>query len=153
MFATRLANIRERIAELISEASDLKFMYEGAQKQFPGILKWVDKDVKGYLDTQSMANCTAFMDKSFESLRKFSNAFNVSPFVPVVVGMAITHHSLLTSLWVNVSHIPLKIFLSPLTSDTTVALGQMVVLSYVAQQGIAVWQRQAWSKLMPGAGT
>ena len=86
--------------------------------------------MKEYLDTQSTADCTTFMDESFDSLRKFSDAFNVLPFIPVVVGTAITHHSLLTSLWVNVSHFPLKIFLSPLTSDTMVALGQMALLSY-----------------------
>ena len=79
-----------------------------------------------------MADCTTFMDESFNSLHKFSDTFNVSPFVPVVVGTAITHHSLLTSLQVNVSHFPLKIFLSPLTSNATVALGQMALLSYVA---------------------
>ena len=88
--------------------------------------------MKEYLDTQSMADCTTFMDESFDSLCKFSDAFNVSPFILVVVGVAITHHSLLTSLQVNVSHFPLKIFLSPLTSDTTVVLGQMALLSYVA---------------------
>ena len=79
-----------------------------------------------------MMDCTTFMDESFDSLHKFSDTFNVSPFVPVVVGMAITHHSLLTSLQVNVSHFPLKIFLLPLTSDTIAALGQMALLSYVA---------------------
>ena len=81
---------------------------------------------------KSTADCTTFMDESFDSLCKFSDAFNVSPFVPVVVGKAITHHLLLTSLRVNVSHFPLKIFLSPLTSDATAALGQMALLSYVA---------------------
>ena len=88
--------------------------------------------MKEYLDTQSTADCTTFMDESFDSLCKFSDAFNVSPFIPVVVGMAITHHSLLTSLWVNVSHFPLKIFLSPLMSDATAVSGQMALLSYVA---------------------
>ena len=102
---------------------------------------------------QSTADCMTFMDKSSESLRKFSDAFNVSPFVPVVMGMATTHHLLLTSLWVNMSHIPLKIFLLPLTSDTTVASGQMALLSYVAQQSMAVWEKQAQSKPMPGTGT
>ena len=76
-------------------------------------------------------------------------SFNISYFVPVVVGTAITHHSLLTSLWVNVSHIPLKILLLPLTSNTMVALGQMALLRYVAQQGITVQEKQAWLKLMP----
>ena len=109
--------------------------------------------MKEYLDTQSMADCTTFMDESFESLHKFSDAFNVSPFVLVVVGMAITHHSLLTSLWANVSHIPLKIFLSPLTSHAMAAVGQMALLSYMAQQSIAIWERQAQSKPMPGTGT
>ena len=109
--------------------------------------------MKEYLDMQSTADCTAFMDERFKSLRKFSDAFNVSPFVLVVMGMAITHHSLLTSLRANVCHIPLKIFLSPLTSDATVASVQMVLLSYMAQQGIAVWEKQAQSKLTPGAGT
>ena len=107
-------------------------MNEGAQKKFAGILKWVEKGVKEYLDTQSMVDCTTFMDESFDSLHKFSDAFNVSPFIPVVVGMVITHHSLLTSLQVNVSHFPLKIFLSLLTSDATVVSGQMALLSYVA---------------------
>ena len=88
--------------------------------------------MKEFLDTQSMADCTAFMDESFDSLCKFSDAFNVSPFIPVVVCMAITYHSLLTSLRVNVSHFPLKIFLLPLTSDAMVASGQMALLSYVA---------------------
>ena len=106
-----------------------------------------------YLDTQSTVDCMTFMDESFDSLRKFSDAFNVSPFVLVVVGTAITHHSLLTSLWVNVSHFPLKIFLLPLTSDTTVASGQMALLSYVAQQCIAVREGQAQLKSIPKTGT
>ena len=128
-------------------------MYEGAQKKFASILEWVGKEVKEYLDTQSMVDCTTFMDESFQSLHKFSDAFNVLPFVLVVVGTVITHHLLLTSLRVNVLHIPLKIFLSPLTSDATVASGQMALLSYVAQQSIAIWERQAQSKPTPGTST
>ena len=85
-----------------------------------------------------MADCTTFIDESFDSLRKFSDALHVSPFVPDVVGTAITHHSLLTSLQVNVSHFPLKIFLSPLMSNATAASGQMVLLSYVAQQSVTI---------------
>ena len=152
-FAARLACIQGWIANLIKEASALELTYEGAQKKFAGILKWVEKEVKEYLDIQSMANCMAFLDESFDSLRKFSDAFNVLPFVLVVVGTAITHHSLLTSLWVNVSHFPLKIFLLPLTSDATAALGQMVLLSYVARQSVAVWEGQAQLKPIPRTGT
>ena len=113
-FAAGLTRIREWITELIREASALELTYEGAQKKFASILEQVGKEVKEYLDTQSTADCMTFMDKSFDSLCKFSDAFNVLPFVPVVVGTVITHHSLLTSLQVNVSHFPLKIFLSPL---------------------------------------
>ena len=123
------------------------------QKKFASILEWVGKEVKEYLDTQSTADCLTFMDESFKSLCKFSDAFNVSPFIPVVVDMAITHHSLLTSLWANVSHIPLTIFLSPLTSDAMVASGQMALLSYMAQQSIAIRDRQAQSKPILRTGT
>ena len=80
-FAAGLAHIWEQIAALIREASALELMYEGAQKKFAGILEWVGKEVKEYLDTQSTADCTTFMDESFDSLHKFSDAFNVSPFV------------------------------------------------------------------------
>ena len=131
-FTAGLACIRGQIADLIKEASALKLMYEGAQKKFTDILKRVEKEVKEYLDTQSMVDCMTLMDESFDSLHKFSDAFNVSPFIPVVVGMVITHHLLLTSLQVNVSQFPLKIFLSPLTSNTMAASGQMALLSYVA---------------------
>ena len=93
-----------------------------------------------------MTDCKTFMDESFDSLCKFSDAFNVSPFVPVVVGMVITHHSLLTSLRVNVSHFPLKIFLLPLTSDATAVSGQMALLSYMARQSITVQEGQTQSK-------
>ena len=109
--------------------------------------------MKEYLDTQSTVDCTTFMHESFDSLRKFSDAFNVLPFIPVVVGMAITHHSLLTSLWVNVSQFPVKIFLLPLTSNATVALGQMALLSYVARQSVAIWEGQAQLKPIPRTGT
>ena len=153
VFAARLARIQGRIADLIKEASALELTYEGAQKKFAGIFEWVEKEVREYLDTQSTADCTTFMDKSFDSLHKFSDAFNVSPFVPAVVGMAITHHLLLTSLRVNVSHFPLKIFLSPLTSDATAASGQMALLSYVTRQSIAVQEGQAQSKPIPRTGT
>ena len=132
VFMAGLACIRERIADLIKEASALKLKYEGAKKKFANILEQVGQEVKEYLDTQSAADCTTFMDESFDSLRKFSDAFNVSPFVPVIVGTAITHHSLLTSLQVNVSNFPLKIFLSPLMSDAMAASGQMALLSYTA---------------------
>ena len=152
-FMTGLARIRGRIADLIKEASALEVTYDGAQKKFASILEQVEKEVTEYLDTQSMADCTTFMDESFDSLRKFSDTFNVSPFVPVVVGMAITHHSLLTSLWTNVSHFPLKIFLSSLTSDATAALGQMALLSYVARQSVAMQEGQAHLKPIPRTGT
>ena len=109
--------------------------------------------MKEYLDTQSAADCMTFMDESFDSLRKFSDAFNVLPFVPVVVGMVITHHSLLTSLQMNVSQFPLKIFLSPLTSDATAMSGQMALLSYVALQSVALWEGQAQLKPIPRTGT
>ena len=109
--------------------------------------------MKEYLDTQSMVDCTTFMDESFDSLSKFSDAFNVSPFVPVIVGTAITHHLMLTSLWVNVSHFPLKIFLLPLTSDAMAASGQMALLSYVARQSITVQEGQAQLKPILRTGT
>ena len=109
--------------------------------------------MKEYLDTQSMADCMTFMDESFKSLSKFLEAFNVSPFILVFMDTAITHHSLLTSLQVNVLHIPLKIFLSPLMSNATVVSGQMALLSYVAQQSVTVWERQAQSKPMPKTST
>ena len=108
VFTAGLAYIREWIADLIKEASALELMYEGAQKKFASILEQVGQEVKEYLDTQSAADCTTFMDESFVSLHKFSDAFNVSPFIPVIVGMVITHHLLLTSLQVNVSHFPLE---------------------------------------------
>ena len=152
-FMAGLTCIREWITELIKEASALELMYKGAQKKFAGILEQVGKEVKEYLDTQSTVDCTTFMDESFESLHKFSDAFNVLPFLPVVVDMVITHHLLLTLLQVNVSHFPLKIFLSPLTSDTTVASGQMALLSYVAWQSVAIGEGQAQSKLIPRTGT
>ena len=100
-----------------------------------------------------MVDCTTFMDESFDSLHKFSDAFNVLPFILVVVGTAITHHLLLTSLWVNVSHFPLKIFFSLLTSDATVASGQMALLSYVSQQSVIIWEEQAQLKPIPRTGT
>ena len=107
-FAAGLACIRGQIADLIKEASALELMYEGAQKKFTDILERVEKEVKEYLDTQSTADCMTFMDESFDSLRKFSDAFNVSPFIPVVVGMAITHHLLLTSLLGECVTVPLE---------------------------------------------
>ena len=152
-FAAGLACIRGQIADLIKEASALKLMYEGAQEKFADILKRVEKEVKEYLDTQSMADCTTFMDESFDSLHQFSDTFNVSPFIPVVVGMAITHHSLLTSLWVNVSQFPLKIFLSPLMSDVTAVSGQMALLSYIARQSVTVQEGQVQLKPIPRTGT
>ena len=153
MFVAILACLWERIADLIKEASAHELTYEGAQKKFANILKQVRQEVKEYLDTQSAVDCMTFMDESFDSLRKFSDAFNVLPFIPVTVGTAITHHSLLTSLWMNVSHFPLKIFLSPLTSDATAASGQMALLSYVASQSITVWEGQAQLKPILRIGT
>ena len=122
-------------------------VYEESQKKFAGVLKQVEEEVGKYLETQSTADSTVFMDESFDNLRQYLNSFNISPFVPVVVGTAVTHHALLTSLQVNVSHFPLKIFLSPLESDTTVASGQMALLQYVTQQSIAIWEGQA--KIVP----
>ena len=67
--------------------------------------------------------------------------------------MAVTHHALLTSLWVNLSHFPLKLFLSPLESDATVASGQMALLQYVTQQSVTIQEGQV--KIVPAlrAGT
>ena len=147
VFAAGLTRIRNRIAELIREASELEVVYEESQKKFTGVMKQVEEEVRKYLKTQSTADSTVFMDESFDSLRQYSNSFNISPFVPVVVGTAVMHHALLTSLRVNVSHFPLKIFLSLLESDATVASGQMALLQYVTQQSIAVWEGQG--KIVP----
>ena len=122
-------------------------VYKESQKKFTGVMKQVEEEVRKYLETQSMADSTVFMDKSFDSLWRYLNSFNISPFIPVVVGMAVTHHALLTSLQVNMSHFPLKIFLSLLESDATAASGQMALLQYVTQQSIAVREGQA--KIVP----
>ena len=124
VFVAGLTRIRNQIAELIREASELEVVYEESQKKFTGVIKQVEEEVGKYLETQSTADSTVFMDESFNSLRRYSNSFNISPFIPVMVGTAVTYHALLTSLWVNVSHFPLKIFLSPLESDTTAASGR-----------------------------
>ena len=100
-----------------------------------------------------MEDCKTFMDESFDSLDKFSDAFNVSPFILVVVGTVIIHHLLLTSLWVNVSHFSFKIFLSPLMSDATAVSGKMALLSYVAQQSVTIREGQAQLKPIPRTGT
>ena len=138
-----LTCIQNQIAELIREASELEVVYKESQKKFAGVLKQVEEEVGKYLETQSMADSTIFMDESFDNLRWYSNSFDISPFIPVVVGMAVTHHALLTSLQVKVSHFPLKIFLSPLESDATAASGQMALLHYVTQQSIVIWEGQA----------
>ena len=98
-------------------------VYKESQKKFTGVLKQVEEEVGKYLETQATADSTIFMDESFDNLRWYSNSFNISPFVPVVVGMVVMHHALLTSLQVNVSHFPLKLFLSLLESDATVVSG------------------------------
>ena len=151
VFAAGLTRIRNWIAELIREASELEVVYEESQKKFTRVLKQVEEEVGKYLETQATADSTIFMDESFDNLRQYSNSFNISPFVPVVVGMAVTHHALLTSLWVNMCHFPLKIFLSPLESDATVASGQMALLQYVTQQSIAIREGQA--KIVPALRT
>ena len=137
-FTVGLKNIWLHIADLIRKAETLELTYEGAQKNFNRILTQVGIKVKEYLDKQTTTDCTVFMNESFDSLCSFSDAFNMSPFIPVIVGTAITHHSLLTSLWVNVSHIPMQIYLLSLTSNTTVASGQIALLCYVAQQSLAI---------------
>ena len=147
VFAAGLTHIRNRIAGLIREVSELEVVYEESQKKFAGVLEQVEEEVGKYLETQFTVDSTVFMDESFYNLWRYSNSFNISPFVPVVVGTAVMHHALLTSLRVNVSHFPLKIFLSPLESDTTAASGQMALLQYMTQQSIAVQEGQA--KIVP----
>ena len=122
-------------------------VYKESQKRFAGVLKQVEEEVGKYLETQSTADSTVFMDENFDNLRRYLNLFNISPFIPVVVGMAVTHHALLTSLRVNMSHFPLKIFLLPLESDATVVSGQMALLQYVTQQSIAIQEGQV--KMVP----
>ena len=153
VFAAGLTHIQNQITELIREASELEVVYEESQKKFTGVLKQVEEKVGKYLETQATADSTVFMDESFDNLQWYSNSFNISPFIPVVVGTAVTHHALLTSLRVNMSHFPLKLFLSPLESDATVASGQMALLQYVTQQSVAVWEGEA--KIVPAlrAGT
>ena len=66
-------------------------IYKESQKKFARVLKQVEEEVGKYLKTQSTADSTIFMDESFDNLRRYSNLFNISPFVPVVVGTPVTH--------------------------------------------------------------
>ena len=147
VFVADLTRIQNRITELIREASELEVVYEESQKKFTRVFKQVEEEVGKYLETQSTVDSTIFMDERFDDLRWYSNLFNISPFIPVVVGMVVTYHALLTSLQVNVSHFPLKIFLSPLESDTTVVSGQMALLQYMTQKSIAIQEGQV--KIVP----
>ena len=147
VFVAGPACIQNRIAKLIREVSELEVVYEESQKKFTGVLKQVEEEVRKYLETQSIVDSTVLMDESFDNLRRYSNSFNISPFIPVVVGTAVMHHALLTSLWVNVSHFPLKIFLLPLESDAIVASGQMALLQYMTQQSITI--REGRAKMVP----
>ena len=128
-------------------------VYKESQEKFTGVLKQLEEEVRKYLKTQATADSTAFMDESFDNLQWYSNSFNISPFVPVVVCTVVTHHALLTSLQVNVSHFPLKLFLSQLESDATVVSGQMALLQYMTQQSVAIWEGQTKIVLALRAGT
>ena len=139
-FVAGLSSIRNWITELIKEASKLEVVYEESQNKFTGVLKQVEGEVRKYLETT--VDSTAFMDESFDNLQQYSNSFNILPFIPVVVGMVVTHHALLTSLRVNMSHLPLKMFILLLESDATVMSGQMALLQYMTQQCIAIWEGQ-----------
>ena len=147
VFVASLTCIRNRIAELIREVSELEVVYEESQKKFTGVMKQVEEEAGKYLKTQSTVDSTVFMDESFDSLQQYSNSFNILPFIPVVVGMVVMHHALLTSLRVNVSHFPLKIFLLPLESDATMASRQMALLQYMTKQSITIQEGQA--KIVP----
>ena len=149
-FAEGLKKIRLCIADLIYEVETFEVTYKGAQKEFSGILKWVGIEVKEYLYKQSTVDCMVFMDKSFQSLCHFSDAFNVSLFISLIVSTAITLHLLLMLLQVKVSHIPMEIYLSPLTSDATVVSGQMVLLRYIGQQSVAIWDKQSHLRSVSG---
>ena len=87
VFAAGLTRIRNRIAKLIREASELEVVYEESQKKFTRVLKQVEEEVGKYLETQATADSTVFMDESFDNLRRYLNSFNISPFIPVVVGI------------------------------------------------------------------
>ena len=64
--------IRNWIAELIREASELEVVYEESQKKFTWVLKQVEEEVGKYLKTQSTADSTVFMDESFDNLWWYS---------------------------------------------------------------------------------
>ena len=102
VFAASLTHIQNQIAELIREMSELEVVYEESQKKFTRVMKQVEEEVGKYLETQSTADSTVFMDESFDSLWQYLNSFNILSFIPVMVGTAVTHHALLTSLRVNV---------------------------------------------------
>ena len=74
VFAASLTGIQNQIAELIREASELEVVYEESQKKFAGVLKQVEEKVGKYLETQSMA----FMDESFNNLRRYLNSMSMS---------------------------------------------------------------------------
>ena len=153
VFAAGLTRIRNRIAELIREVSELEVVYEESTKKFTRVLKQVEEEVRKYLETQAMADSTTFMDESFDNHWRYSNLFNISPFVPVMVGTG-GHASCLADFSAGECvSLPLKIFLSPLESDATTVLGQMALLQYVTQQSVAIREGQA--KIVPAlrAGT
>ena len=62
VFAASLTRIRNQIAELIREASELEVVYEESQKKFTGVLKQVEEEVRKYLETQTTPDSTVFMD-------------------------------------------------------------------------------------------
>ena len=71
VFAAGLTRIRNQIAELIREASELEVVYEESQNKFAGVLKQVEEEVGKYLETQSMADSTVFMDESLDNLWQY----------------------------------------------------------------------------------
>ena len=55
-------------------------VYKESQKKFAGVLKQVEEEEVGkYLETQSTADSTVFMDESFNNLWRILNSFNISP--------------------------------------------------------------------------
>ena len=51
MFVVGLTCIRNRIAELIREVSQLEVVYEESQKKFTGVMKQIEEEVGKYLKT------------------------------------------------------------------------------------------------------
>ena len=129
------------ICSLVEEIAEAEGIYNLGEVKFDSILASVAREVKAFVHQEGKKQRDKYKKQCLARIRQDHGRLDGTCFIPMIISNLTAHRALTMSQWVAHSHVPLKIMLAPLCTQTGAVKVYMRFVEFLDRRVITLQER------------